>query len=636
MEITSTKSINISKDENIETHPEQQRSAPLNEIEEVEDEEADDDEVVTVLKTPRANPLNSLVGPQDLETPLANKTGPRSPKDDPIETGDSDKENIPSSQTLGPTVTTTPRPFSRNDDSYVTARSSVSPEDPPIQQPALEPGNPIDNEAPCEHEIIEKEVPLVTSPERQMHLPSLPTRAPLNMKKSFGVRKSQQPSLLDSISGRTSIIPNRKTFFAAQVAQQFELPALPEPPQPAMAVKPAPPAVTPMEERPNSVIEEKMVPEKKEKDDTITIIDTELHLGEQRLKTKFTTHSQRIFDALNSLKLKSTPGQALRDATQERIGEMETPAPVRNERDGDDEGEDWIPKKVYSSLAERLVDANPVVEMKEVDHATAAQPEAVAVEIRQVEIPPPVVVMAKSLAEPSPPADAVVGPIPAASTSSATSTKFKSAAAQAVEVIRNAMAIMTNNHPTSPTPKQTPPPANIYPNLRDEQPMLHTQPDENFTNLHDDNRASFASAHDSAHFTQSDGIAPCQSEPSPPVAPAPQPAPPTHVPRAAVKPKQPALIRVPTASQRQKEQAAKKALTRVSTATLTGGVYPNLTQSRSVPDLATPAKMARDEARASNVSVQSMNGYMGRGAGIKALNAAKLAKQRVTTKWQCG
>ena len=627
MEITSTESINTSEDKNIETHPEQQPSAPLNEIQEVEDEEAD--EVVTVLKTPIPKPPNSPTR-QDLESPLANKTGPPGPKNDPIEIDDSDKENIPSSQTLRPNVATTPRPL-RNDDSYVTARSSVPPEAPPIQQPALEPGKPIDNEAPCEHEIIEKEVPLVTSPERQMNLPSLPTRAPLNMKKSFGVRKSQQPSLLDSISGRMSIIPNRKTFFAAQVAQQFELPALPEPPKPAVVMKPAPPAAVPMEERPKSVTKEKIVLEKKEKDDTITIIDTELHLGEQRLKTKFTTDSQRIFDALNSLKLKSTPGQALRDATQETIGEMETPAPVKNGRDGVDEDEDWIPKKVYSSLAERLVDANPVVEM-EVENVTATQVEAVGVEIRHVEIPPPVVVMEKPLAEPAPPTDSVVGPIPAASTSSPTSVKFKSAAAQAVEVIRNAMAVMTNNHPNPPTPKQPPPPTNIYPNLRDEQPLPHSQADENFPNRCDDNRTSLDSAHDSAYFTHSDGITPSQPESNLPVAPAPQPAPPTHFPRAAVKPKQPALIRVPTASQRQKEQAAKKALTRVSTATVMSGIYPNLTQSRSVPDLATPAKMARDEARASNVSVQSINGYMGRGAGIKALNAAKLAKQRVTTK----
>jgi len=634
MEIKITKeSVNIPEDDNIETHPKQQPSAPLKQIEEVEDQEADEDEVVTVLKTPRANPLNSLFASRDLESPLANKTALPGPNDGPTDINDSDKENFPSSQTLRPTVPTTPRPFSRNDDSYVTARSSAAPEDPPKQQPTLEPTKAIDDKAPCEHEIIEKEVPLVTSPERQMHLPSLPTRAPLNMKKSFGVRKSQQPSLLDSISGRTSIIPVRKTFFAAQVAQQFDLPALTEPPKPAAVVKPGAPAVTPTEERPNSITDEKIVPGKKETDDTITIIDTELHLGEQRLKTKFTTDSQRIFDALNSLKLKSTPGQALRDATQERMEEMETPAPVRNGRDEDNDEEDWIPKKAYSSLAERLVDANHVVEMKKIEPVTTAQVEAVAVQIGQVEIPPPDVVMEKPFVELAPLRDPVAGPVVTASTSSPTSAKFKSAAAQAVEVIRNAMAIITNDHPQPPTPKQSPPSTNIYPNLSEEQPILNIQASENFTKHYDDNRTSLDSAHDSAYFAHSDGTAPSQAEPSLPAAPAPQPAPPIHAPRAVVKPKQPALIRVPTASQRQKEQAAKKALTQVSTATVTGTIYPGLTQSRSVPDLATPAKMARDEARASNVSVQSMNGYMGRGAGIKALNAAKLAKQRVTTKW---
>ena len=55
---------------------------------------------------------------------------------------------------------------------------------------------------------------LATSPpEHQMQLPSLPTRAPLNMKKSFGVRKVSTKSLMESIAGRASIIPNRKTFF---------------------------------------------------------------------------------------------------------------------------------------------------------------------------------------------------------------------------------------------------------------------------------------------------------------------------------------------------------------------------------------------------------------------------------------
>jgi hypothetical protein len=82
----------------------------------------------------------------------------------------------------------------------------------------------------------------------------------------------------------------------------------------------------------------------------------------------------------------------------------------------------------------------------------------------------------------------------------------------------------------------------------------------------------------------------------------------------------PVSIRVPTASQRQKEQQKKIATTTI---------YPTLTQSRSVPDLATPGKLARDDtSRMSSVSVQSTGSFMKGGGQIKALNAAKLAKQR--------
>jgi hypothetical protein len=91
-----------------------------------------------------------------------------------------------------------------------------------------------------------------------------------------------------------------------------------------------------------------------------------------------------------------------------------------------------------------------------------------------------------------------------------------------------------------------------------------------------------------------------------------------------VKPKPvPVSIRVPTASQRQKEQQ-KKALAQGT------GIYPTLTQSRSVPDLATPGKLAREEARMSTASVQSTGTYIRGGGQIKALNAAKLAKQKVS------
>jgi hypothetical protein len=404
------------------------------------------------------------------------------------------------------------------------------------------------------------------------------------MKKSFGVRKSQQPSLLDSIAGRTSIIPNRKTFF-----------------QPAPPPDPVPqpvPVVTPTEE-PKPMVE---VPEKK--DDTITIIDTELHLGEQRLKTKFTTDSQRIFDALNSLKLKSTPGQSLREGV-ERM-EAETPAPVRSVAVEIDEEEDWIPKRDYSSLVERLQEL-PVAEKEPEPTVKEVEPE---VEIVDIEMPPPVVEKAEEPME-------LPAPIIPTSTSSPVSATFISAAAQAAQAIRNAMATITHD-PKLSTPKPTPQPTqNVYPNLDDDVPMADIEESENFTVHYD--RTSLDSNHDSAYFTQSDRQ-PSQPEPTP--APQPTHPPQQQAPRAAaVKPK-PALIRVPTASQRQKEQA-KKALQQVPAT----GIYPTLTQSRSVPDLATPGKMSRDDARGSDVSVRSM-GYM-RGAGIKALNAAKLAKQRV-------
>ena len=92
------------------------------------------------------------------------------------------------------------------------------------------------------------------------------------------------------------------------------------------------PMVTPVEKVSNPLTSEEALRGEKDNDDTITIIDTELHLGDQRLKSKFTTESQRIHDALNSLKIKSTPGQPLRDA-QEKITEIETPGPIRIDRE---------------------------------------------------------------------------------------------------------------------------------------------------------------------------------------------------------------------------------------------------------------------------------------------------------------
>ena len=448
-----------------------------------------------------------------------------------------------------------------------------------------------------------------------MQLPSLPTRAPLNMKKSFGIRKSQRTSLMESIAGRASIIPNRKTFFGQVQALELETTAK------VVEVKPISSelAVTPVEEASNQLKTEEVPRVKKDKDDTITIIDTELHLGDQRLKSKFTTESQRIHDALNSLKTKSTPGQPLRDA-QERFVGMETPAPVRmaeGQTIDVDEDEDWIPKKNYSSLVERLASDQNIQQ-------TEATLRGAHIEITEIDIPrneihapverapnPPVV---------HPPTPSVAIPPPA----SPLSSTFKDAAAQAVEVIRNAMAIITN-----PTPEPPPSPIskqqNLYPTLTDDLngPMTEIQPNENFT-VHYDDRQSLDSHRDSTYFTQSDP----QSQPSQ------EPAiqdhrqshtamPPPRKDQLPVKPKLvPVSIRVPTASQRQKEQQ-KKALTQGT------GIYPTLTQSRSVPDLATPGKLTRDEARMSSVSVQSMGSFM-RGAGqIKALNAAKLAKQRV-------
>jgi hypothetical protein len=144
MEITTTTtdSINILEDENVEPTPADQPPAPLNEIQEVDEEEdVDEEEVVTVLKTPRPNPLQSLPMTQELESPLANKTCLPHPED-PIDINDSDKENLLSSTTVRPTATT-PRRSSRRSESYVTAMSSVPPEDRP--NPRNNPKNPSTN-----------------------------------------------------------------------------------------------------------------------------------------------------------------------------------------------------------------------------------------------------------------------------------------------------------------------------------------------------------------------------------------------------------------------------------------------------------------------------------------------------------
>lgn len=606
-------SIDISEDEHEPRQLVEEVAQPLNEIEEVEEE---DDEVVTVLKTPRALYAKANFPTQDelLESPLAAKSNAHEEMDSDV----SDKENVPTFFKAA-----TPRPSDRSD-SYVTAVSNFPPEEVSQEsQLQSKPVAPIDN-TPHEEEqqIIETQVPVATSPpENQMQLPSLPTRAPLNMKKSFGVRKSHRTSLMESIAGRTSIIPNRKTFFGQAQASE----------QPETTIKyveakivSSELAVTPIEEVSNTLRTEETPPGKKEKDDTITIIDTELHLGDQRLKTKFTTESQRIHDALNSLKIKSTPGQPLRDA-QERIVEMETPAPLRmaeTQSINVDENEDWIPKKDYSSLVERFTNDQNIQEnvTKSVEMNIVTVEES---EIPRKEIPAPVE------KEPAPPVanpPTPAAPLPPASPASST---FKNAAAQAVEVIRNAMAMMTNPNPhppPSPIFKQQ----NIYPDLTGE-PMTDIQPSENFT-IHYDDRQSLDSHRDSTYFTQSDA----PSQPSQvDIDPVPQDhrkshtaMPPPRKDQLPAKPKPvPVSIRVPTASQRQKEQQ-KKAFTQGT------GIYPSLTQSKSVPDLATPGKMARDEARMSNISVQSTGSFM-RGGQIRALNAAKLAKQKVIYRQGC-
>ena len=608
VEVTSTAgdSMDISEDES--KLPIEEPPQLLNEIEEVEEE---DDEVVTVLKTPRPLHAKANLPSQDdlLESPLAGKGIPRR-RDEEMDSNGSDKENVPASTVFQ----TIPRPSDRSD-SYVTAMSSFPPEEGASQesQPRSEPLRPIDVPREEEERIIETQVPVATSPpEHQMQLPSLPTRAPLNMKKSFGVRKSQRTSLMESIAGRASIIPNRKTFFGQLVQQNDQASA-------EHTVKPVETKSTPTETVKSMVtpVEEVSKPLTTEtapggKDDTITIIDTELHLGDQRLKSKFTTESQRIHDALNSLKIKSTPGQPLRDA-QERIAEIETPAPVRmTERQAPyvDEEEEWIPRKNYSSLVDRLANNQDVPEIEKAP--VEAHIENPGTEIPQDEIAAPAIVEVS----PAPqlvksPVKTAPGPLPA----SPASVTFKNAAAQAVEVIRNAMAIITNPSPEPPPPQQT----NIYPTLND--PMTEIQPSENFTLQYDD-RASL----DSTYFTQSD--APSQQiqiaqESVTEHRQSHTAMPPPRKDHPATKPKPvPVSIRVPTASQRQKEQQ-KKALTQGT------GIYPTLTQSKSVPDLASPGKMARDEARMSTASLQSQGSFMRGGGQIKALNAAKMAKQRV-------
>jgi hypothetical protein len=470
-----------------------------------------------------------------------------------------------------------------------------------------------------------------------MYLPSLPTRAPLNMKKSFGVRKSHRTSLMEALAGRSSIIPNRKTFFGQTILTD-PTPTTVETVAKSVETKQIPievdveSAVTPVQEIPNPVTKDpaedvpKDVPRgKKDKDDTITIIDTELHLGDQRLKSKFTTDSLRIHDALNNLRTKSTPGQPLRDG-QEKF-EAETPAPSRMaERhviEVDDD--DWIPSKDYSSLSERL--ANGQVTSAQ----TVKTVEDVEEHPMESETPQVFVQREASPAPTKSPAPISVGPPPQ---SPATAT-FKNAAAEALDVIRNAMAVITNPEPQEPPQDNS---TNLYPSLDfDNDPMteVHNVANENFT-VHYDDRLSLDSRRDSTYFTQSEGPSqPSQAEPEIATQPTHEhrqshtAMPPPRKEQFPTKPKPvPVSIRVPTASQRQKEQQ-KKAITQG------GGMYPALSQSRSVPDLATPGKMAREEARMSSVSVQSTGGFV-RGAGqIKALNAAKMAKQKVLRLQSC-
>jgi len=625
---------------------------PLNEITEVDEE---DDEVVTVLKTPHPLPLHAkpqfTTQEEFMESPLAGKSVPQQNEDFDLE--GSDKENIPQSPVKR--VFSTPRPSDRSD-SFVTAPNSFPvdetltseevPEPQRVQQTAEQPNEAIRNdehrEVPQE-QIIETQVPVATSPpQQQMHLPSLPTRAPLNMKKSFGVRKSHRTSLMETLAGRASIIPNRKTFFG-QVTQNLESTASatesiikPTEQKPVSTEPSIAPSTTPVEKLAKPVTKhskEDNPKGKKEKDDTITIIDTELHLGDQRLQSKFMTESQRIHDALNSLKLKSTPGQPLRDA-QEKILEAETPAPVRTavaqEMEVDEE-EDWIPRKDYSSLAEKLASEQPPLQV-EPEEPTPS--EAVENQLPIIEKSPEVDVM-------SPPAGVqkaaspFQSPIPQPTVSqppapSPSASVFQSAAAHAMDVIRNALGVITHPHPVEP--EQTQPslsaskPQSLYPRLSedlDPEPMADIQ-NENFT-IHCDDRASM----DSTYFTQSDGPSQPQPEPSQPHShqshhpdrQSQPPMPPPQNKKPDPKPKPvPVSIRVPTASQRQKEQQKKIATTTI---------YPTLTQSRSVPDLATPGKLARDDtSRMSSVSVQSTGSFMKGGGQIKALNAAKLAKQR--------
>jgi hypothetical protein len=591
-----------------------------------------------------------------MDSPLAGKGAPQGSGEMDLE--GSDKENIPQSPVRR--VFSTPRPSDRSD-SYVTAPISFpvsetpAPEEIPESLQVQNLTEPQTEEIRCDktaethqEEIIETKVPVATSPpEHQMQLPSLPTRAPLNMKKSFGVRKSHRTSLMETLAGRASIIPNRKTFFA-QVTQNLEPTSSAEPVAKPVEPKPAPtessitPLTTPTDEATNPVTQqskEENPKGKKEKDDTITIIDTELHLGDQRLQTKFMSQSQRIHDALNSLKFKSTPGQPLREAHQDRMLETETPAPVRTVVDHDmelDDEDDWIPRKDYSTLTQKLASRQPGHHAQPEKHIPAEAvnvPESVEDSVQVDNIPPPTA----SQQAPSPirsPVSAL--PISAPLPPSPASSMFQSAAAHAMDVIRNALGVIVQPHPSGPTgqietdlaqPGQASSNTNnIYPRLSedlDPEPMGDIQ-NENFT-VHYDDRASM----DSTYFTQSDG-------PSQPLAePMQQTHRPSNIPdnssRATMlpppkpkvdpKPKPvPVSIRVPTALQRQKEQQKKIATTTI---------YPTLTQSKSVPDLASPGKLPRDDtSRMSSVSMQSTGSFM-KGAGqIKALNAAKMAKQR--------
>lgn len=638
--------------------PVEEAPQPLNEIVEVEEE---DDEVVIVLKTPHAVPLHVkphfATQEEFMDSPLAGKGVPQRSGDMDLE--GSDKENIPQSPVRR--VFSTPRPSDRSD-SYVTAPISFPvsetsvPQEIPESLQAQQLTEPQTEEIPNDHttevqqeEIIETKVPVATSPpEHQMQLPSLPTRAPLNMKKSFGVRKSHRTSLMETLAGRASIIPNRKTFFA-QVTQNLEPTSSAEPvakpaePQPAPTESSITPLTTPVDEATNPVKQqskEENPKGKKDKDDTITIIDTELHLGDQRLQTKFMNESQRIHDALNSLKLKSTPGQPLREAHQDRMLEAATPAPVRTVVDQDmefDDEDDWIPRKDYSTLAQKLASEEPSKLAQPEEHipAEAAKvPEPVVEDPLQVDsISPPTV----SQQDPSPIRSPVSTlPISAPPPPSPSSSMFQSAAAHAMDVIRNALGVIIHPHPSGPTeqietdlaqPGQASSNTNnIYPRLSEDLDLeaMGDIQNENFT-VHYDDRASM----DSTYFTQSDG-------PSQPLAEPMQqthrqsniPDNPSHAtmlppPKQKVDPKPkpvPVSIRVPTALQRQKEQQKKIASTTI---------YPTLTQSKSVPDLASPGKLPRDDtSRMSSVSTQSTGSFM-KGAGqIKALNAAKMAKQR--------